>query len=449
MLRKRIDDFKTGSLELTYDLISDVNKLDNCFIDFDFLVSKEVHSRLNNWLSFFNNDFIKYLDIYSDTIYALCYSAKNNPLFRTQTRYEFEISLTFYERAIDSGHLIQFADSDGALFFLNTSLLYGCFPGMVISSMSQAFSVLESGSSIYDLRNLFKRLFVKYETPNILLNNLNHLNKMEMDVLMYVLQGNNIRKFDKLPIPLSKKEAFIFINKLPQQLKFKDYILERAIVCSKLLLTNPTDHNLLYSFVKFSKIFQYKLFVFYEDLNFWKSIFNLLSKINWSAETIYSAQEYIDFFEFKRYSNVENYTIKNRTIESINQAIYELHYTSDYGDLLDKINLKWKGSESSPMKITRDNEEFLIKEITNGKELFKETSTLKHCVYSYIEECANDYISIWSLRKKINSIFKSIITIEVKNNTITQIAGKRNREVDNTEKQIIKEWAIKMKYSFL
>lgn len=434
------------SFDIVYELINNPDELDECWKDFDFLVSDEIYDRLDNWISFFNSNHTKSLCIYSNSIYSLFYAAKYNQIFRTQTRYEFETSLEFYKKAINSDYFIYFSTIEEATFFLNISLIYGCYPGMVVGSVNKAFSVFSKTSNLEGLYVIFKVLFVKYESPTILINNLNYLKTTEIEALMYILQGNNIRLFNKLPFPISKKESFIFINKLPNQLKFKEDVLERSLVFSKLLLKS-TNSNLLLRIINSSKIFQYKLFTFYNDITFWSIVLNILDQMDWSERTIYSLQDYIDYFEFKRYSSEDEYDLKGRTIESINRSIFEWHETSSYNDLLKKIDLKWNGIVADPVNIKIDNNQFLIKEITNGKDLFREADYLKHCVYSYIESCASGFISVWSLSKKVDSTFLPCVTIEVQKNSVVQAAGKRNRKIDDIEMQIICDWAKKMNYS--
>lgn len=440
MIQEEID-----SIDIAYDLINDVDKFEKYLNEIDNDISDEVYNRLESWVCFFNENFHNHPCIYSSTIFSLFEAAKQNKLFQSQTRYEFETSLSFYERIFDLGYFLKFNKLEEASYFFNISLVYGCYPGMVRSSVKNAASLLSTGCIVDNLHELFIRLFVKYETPTVLTKNLTNLNISEVEALMFVLQGNNIRLFDKLPLPLSKKESFIFINKLPTNLKFKDSVLERAIVCSKLLL-NSSSTDLLVPTIKSSKIFDLKLFTFYDDLPFWKKVLKFLNQIDWTQDNVFSVQEYIDYFEFKRYSCDDEYYIENRSVESINRALLEWHERGLYGKLLNKVDLKWDGNKFLPFKFEQDNEQYLITEITNGKELFKEADYLHHCVYQYIEYCADGLVSVFSLSKKSDMDYLPFITIEVRNNCIVQVAGKRNRKVNSKEMEIINEWAKQVEF---
>lgn len=440
MIQEEID-----SIDIAYDLINDVDKFEKYLDEIDNDISDEVYNRLESWICFFNENFQHHPCIYSSTIFSLFEAAKQNKLFQSQTRFEFKTSLSFYERIFDLGYFLKFNKLEEASYFLKVSLVYGCYPGMVRCSLKSAVIILSRGCNLDNLHELFIRLFVKYEIPTVLTKNLTNLNISEVEALMFVLQGNNIRLFDKLPLPLSKKESFIFINKLPTNLKFKDSVLERAIVCSKLLL-NSSSTDLLVPTIKSSKIFDLKLFTFYDDLPFWKKVLKLLNQIDWKQDNVFSVQEYIDYFEFKRYSCDDEYYIENRSVESINRALLEWHERGLYGKLLNKVDLKWDGNNFLPFKFEQDNEQYLITEITNGKELFKEADYLHHCVYQYIEYCADGLVSVFSLSKKSDMDYLPFITIEVRNNCIVQVAGKRNRKVNSKEMEIINEWAKQVEF---
>lgn len=66
---------------------------------------------------------------------------------------------------------------------------------------------------------------------------------------------------------------------------------------------------------------------------------------------------------------------------------------------------------------------------------------MNHCVLSYFSDCRKGHIHIFSLSKWLKDKKKPIITIEVINNTVTQIAGKNNNEPSPKFKTIINDWA--------
>jgi len=197
----------------TIDLVNDSKRFLIKIEELYYSVEPTILSRLENWISYFNNNYNKFICSYSATIFGLISVAKNNPLFKTQTEYEFHISLKFYDCIFKSGVFIIINSTDLAKQLLNLSLVYGKYPGMVIHSRISSLQILKNGVYEKNLNNLFETLFIKYENPYILTNSLNSLTSIEIDALMHILQGNNIRNFDRLPFPISKKESFQFFNK--------------------------------------------------------------------------------------------------------------------------------------------------------------------------------------------------------------------------------------------
>ena len=219
-------DIKDDQLLHTLELIDDKYKLQYQVKDIDF-VELPVLIRLNNWVAFFNDNCFNVSGLFNHTIFALIDASKYNEVFRTQTKYEFELSLYFYKIIINSAFFISISSQETAKLLLNISLIYGKYPGMLVRSTKKGIKILQNGISQTQLHKLFEFLFVKYEDPYFLSKNLNNLGLIEIEALMMILQGNNIRHYDKLPFYLSRKESFLLINIIPVNLKFEDSILER------------------------------------------------------------------------------------------------------------------------------------------------------------------------------------------------------------------------------
>jgi len=429
----------------TQDLIYGTEELLFEMKDIRYSVEETIISRLNKWIYYFNQNYTKFVCGYSLLALTLIEAAKNNQIFRTQTEYEFKTSLKFYDFISDSDIFFSLSTPESAKYLLKISLLFGKYSGMIIRSTRSSVKTLENGINENNLNKLFESLFVKYENPFILTNNLNKLNLAEIEALMHILQGNNIRNFNKLPFHVSRKESFHFLFKLPQTLTFKKDILAKGLICSKLSLCKSYNKILLHEFVLCSKVFEFKPYTFHDDIGFWQNVFELICNVQWNYSPLLM-QEYIDFFEYKKYTENLNYSLKGRTVKSVTKAIVNWHEAADYAEKLKLIELEWNGSNLKEIKLEREGIEYVFNEITNGKELFSESKKMKHCVFSYIESCANGYTSIWSMKKKMDSIYTSYLTIEVRKNKVIQISGKRNRQVNHTELELIKKWAKEMNF---
>jgi len=430
---------QNDQLQDTLGLIDDQADFQYQIINIDF-IELSLLLRLNNWLHFFNNNYSNASGIYTNTIFALINATKYNEIFRTQTKHEFDTSLKFYEKIINSVTSIAISNEETAKLLLNISLIYGKYPGMLVRSTMIGINILQNGTSDTQIHKLFEYLFVKYEDPYFLSKNLNNLGLIELEALMMILQGNNIRHYEKLPFYLSRKESFLLINSIPVNLKFEDSILERSIICAKLLLSNTSYPKLLFPFLSFSKVFEFQVAKFHSNIGYWRSVFDLMCQINWRRSTL-SLQEYIDYFEYKKYTEDPNYNLNHRTINSISRSIYRWHKFSEYLRNKETLSLRWKGVKEQDLQIKHKKVKYVIKQITTAQNLYKESEEMKHCAFSYVESCVHGRTSIWSIRKVVNSVHQPYLTIEVRKNKIIQIAGKRNRFPNRTDYEVIMLWA--------
>jgi len=429
-----------------FEFINSPEELKEQLGNLSISIDSPMLSRVNKWFYFLNKNYAQAPCMFTHTVYAIIKAAMSNEVFRSQTTHEFETSLRFYEIAIKSEVFIDFEEIDSADMFLSISLLYGKYPGMVLTSTYKSLTTLEERSGIEELKALYKSLFVKYEDPYVLSNNLFQLSLTETEAMMHVLRGLNIRAFSQLPVPISKKASFYLMNHLPDNLRFDNNVLVRSIICSKLLLAQFANKHLLQPFLSASTVFELKVFTFYDDLPFWTKAFELMCGAE-GEELGLSAQEFVDYFEYKKYTEDQHYSLKGRTTASIAQAIYNWHEAADFEKTKGFIDMKWEGSKIQEWTAEEQGDKYFFQEITDGNELLRESETMKHCVFSYIESCVAGYSAIWSMKKEVNSIYQGHATIEIRDKRITQVAGKRNKTVSRSDIGIIKRWASEMEFT--
>jgi hypothetical protein len=86
-----------------------------------------------------------------------------------------------------------------------------------------------------------------------------------------------------------------------------------------------------------------------------------------------------------------------------------------------------------------------ICQILNSKDLFIEGKKQHHCVYMYSEFIQRGESAIFSLREIIGpdspAQVRPLVTIEVRQNEITQALGFKNRQPTQDEKQWLSDWA--------
>lgn len=66
-----------------------------------------------------------------------------------------------------------------------------------------------------------------------------------------------------------------------------------------------------------------------------------------------------------------------------------------------------------------------------------------HCVGSYSNYCKSGTTSIWSLRQLKKEKWYSLVTIEIRGDTIVQARGQFNSKPTADHRKIIDDWAKK------
>jgi len=324
-----------------------------------------------------------------------------------------------------------------AEYLLSACLVFSKYPGMAIGSINESIDHIDEYGSIESLSDFFAHLFVKYENPEYLINHLPQLALSEIELLMFVLQGNNIRKFHSLPMPMSRKESWVLQNEFPTTLKFEEDILLREIVCSKLLIGAKGGERVLEEFVESCKRFQFNLQTFIKDLPFWKQAFHLCCKIEWD-EVAMNMTDFLDHIDYRRYVDENDFSLKGRTALSLEQELNDWNNRQEYEELLKLLHLSWNGQGMKPRVFELHGNEYQFGEIKNGHELQQESLNLKHCALSYIQHCADGHTSVWSLKRKEDAQFRSYITVEITaKGSVTQARGLCNRELTPEEEGLL------------
>jgi hypothetical protein len=172
--------------------------------------------------------------MYVYTTKAVLEFASTNETFKTQTKHEFETSLYFFEKIYNTSCFLSIENLQTSKLLLNIALIFGKYPGMQIRSFNKAMEFLISGINESSLQNFFSYLFIRYENPKIITSNLISLSLIEVEILMHVLQGKNIKSNPNIPLPISKMESFHLINNVPK-IEFKNDVIKRSIIASKLI----------------------------------------------------------------------------------------------------------------------------------------------------------------------------------------------------------------------
>ncbi len=391
--------------------------------------------RVRRWLDFFYNKYADSILILEPTILVIFDQAVSSKFFYNQTNYEVSLSLKFYESYFKTKPNPLKYDYEMALFLFKTSLFYSKYYGFQQQPLTLAFDEINKDFSLDGMVKMFSCLFCKYKMPKALLKYVPKLENQE-DILSQIISGKNLRKIKILPLQISKKEHFVFLNKIPDDIEFEDDYLKRLLVFAKILKFAPEQSELLEDLLAYSNTFKYRLSSFINDLSFWQDAFRFMLKVEYHNPYI-GTREFVDFFEYHHYFSEQNaFIFKGCTVNSVLRLIAEWHGAADYQKDLELISKTWTKIEKSNFKTEYNNEQFIFKQIDNGKDLYKESEVLKHCVFSYIRDCIDGYTSIWSMQKIKDNTNERLLTIEIKDNEIVQVSGEYNRTV-TSEEQIL------------
>jgi len=241
----------------------------------------------------------------------------------------------------------------------------------------------------------------------------------------YISHGKSFKTYldDIKPAKILTKHHYKYLFSTPTDLRFKEAFLRSQILhCGgdELMVNSFLRSNLLF-------ISEKRLA---EDIIPFFCKFNMVDKDKIS--------EVIDFLGSDR-----NLSLKGRTINSVIRLSDEWHQRTAKMNKVYRAN-KWDGYRIEDYKKRVQDIEYKIVQLTTAKQLTEEGNIMNHCVASYANSCAKGSCSIFSLRKfKNDSHADTIATIELRQNDISQIRGKRNERVIGFHRELILEWAEK------
>ncbi len=397
----------------------------------------EHQNRLASWVNFVNTNIQNnYSSFYYEMITLVLDALKSNDLFVEQTPYEFETSKYFL---LQFWQLIQQRDSRGINLksLLKLALIYSKYPGLVQCSIKDAIECFYQEKPFDPAVEFFKTMFVRYPVPPIFLHNFNNLTDSEIDCLMFIISGRNIRHFDKLPYSISRKESFL-ISQLPMNIDLKNQVLKKVIVYAKLKIVFRGSDLMFENFINICNKSTIPIDAFYVNLNLWKSVLIFFSNNAHKLEFQHFFL-FMDHFIYLAQNTPECIRLKGRTYESVARELNDWHQNADFKEMEVDMETTWLDKGVKPKYYNKYS--IRIREITTAIELLKESNELKHCVFSYIDKCTSGSSSIWQMQEKKNDSYRSIVTIEVREGKVIQAFGQDNRSLEPEEKVVLYTWA--------
>lgn len=284
--------------------------------------------------------------------------------------------------------------------------------------------------------HLLRYLFSKYKLPEFLDSSWfsDKNDKKPIEWFLWIAQGNNIRKANKLPFELTKMMAHEFLNSpsnynIYQGLRYGQ-ILGMGGDARLAQMINETflgrDFNLSSS-----------------QQDFWTSVINFF--IQNPMLDRFQVGPIIDFLQFQKFSinaPQPGLSMKGRNPQILLEQVEAWHKQLQRSR--GKNYKQWESSgvpeffkeEKSSDEISKIWE---IIELKNSKDLDQEGKSMRHCVGSYAHSCINKRCAIFSVRHQGEKM--GTVEVYLSSKSIVQARGKANILLGGKTKQIIYEWA--------
>lgn len=302
-------------------------------------------------------------------------------------------------------------------------------------------------TSFVQFRSLVSHLFDEYPVPNFMAPVWisDDENPRDVDLYLHLASGHSIRQF-QWPVPIGvTRQAALFFMQAPDDLNPSkalrwgqirslggDNRLARLLV-SRTILGNPTEHE-----------------------DFWESVIRfLITNSQISAEEILAIVRFVDQQRFQPAETVwgegagqqplqPEFTIGGRSLMSLRR-----HMANWRTELMSKLPALtqstpgWERTNIGPFRQAQGDLLWTIDELLSDRELRVEGGIMKHCVATYIHDCACRRTSIWSMKIQQGERRQRVLTVEVLPGTkmIWQAKGKLDAPPSEAAELILHRWA--------
>jgi PcfJ-like protein len=303
-------------------------------------------------------------------------------------------------------------------------------------------------------QSLLRHLVARYDVPTFLdaawLEGLTADGVRHQGWFKHLADGRNIRTANDLPIPLTRKQAHIFLQ-TPDDFDIPS-AFRRALIVDL-----GGDERLVRS------ILATRLGTAFGDEEFWASVVRFFIAHPELKPTHHGP--IIDFLHDAKFvpsvpnphadqpgqpplvPPQPNLSIKGRTPESLRRAVADWHRELAERQAAATAVGSWEPSGFTPFVREEDTEHGLrvyeVTELLTSQELFEEGKAMSHCVASYARSCASGRSSIWSLRVQIESgrvVRLATIEVRLSDRKIIQIRRRSNKPSTSRELSLLNRW---------
>lgn len=298
------------------------------------------------------------------------------------------------------------------------------------------------------LSSLARHLFAVYDVPTFMDQAWLSGSRIQQSWFVHIGAGGNIRRAQKLPVPLTKKMAHFFIESpagYSINAAFR-YSQIKSLGGSLKLLDAINGTRLIHDFT---------------DNEFWLSVIRFFidnpmldyAHVNPIVDYIWNEKytpriEFIARGEAREIAPAQpNFTMRGRTPATLLRNVQAWH--RQLNAEAKGGNLQWQRSRYNDFEFVegddfeRNMKTWRIRELLSSKELHAEGRQQKHCVASYAHSCAKGNSSIWTMDLHNREGIKKHLTIEIdlRHKRVCQIRGKENRMATVSEMKVIRRWA--------
>lgn len=319
---------------------------------------------------------------------------------------------------------------------LVVAVLYARYPHLVNASLEAVPLIIKSRQR-HRGQLLLHHLFLKYEVPAFLVQNLSSLSTRELQLLMELVDGKSIRSCQELPVSVSARDIVHFYD-YSFQFSIEQYFIEQAYIQVRLFRACK-DQYLVYHLIRSIPHYYHRILEITEDIKFWERVIRFFHWHDGKIDTVFS--HYIDYFESKRDQDYLKIIDPKKSLKRVGYEINQWHFELKLEQRKAAL-LTWDHHPTTKDDILQVDEfSYHFKELTSSYELQLEGQLMHHCVAYFDQACSQGHCSIWSFRRLVENIWKHTLTIRISGPYLEEIAGKCNRIPTLQERKVIELWA--------
>ncbi len=300
--------------------------------------------------------------------------------------------------------------------------------------------------------SLVRHLIARYDVPTFMntawLAGLTANSLVHQRWFIHVAQGQSIRTADGLPIPLTKKQAHLYLQS-PD-----DFDVLGAFRWAQILDLGGTERLV-------RSVITTRIYVEFDHDEFWVTVLRWLI-----ANPMLDPAQHgpiIDYLNAQRFvASVPNpaahspgqprlvppqpnLTMKGRNPVTLLRSVADWHRQLGR-DRTKKVSF-WETSGIESFRFEEGKGEnakvYTIGELLSSRELLEEGIAMSHCVSTYAASCASGQVSIWTLKvADATGNEARLLTLEVRNpnRQIVQARQKFNKLPSLKELMILRRW---------